>query len=349
MSNEEKLHSKEELIVKIIKYIMLLVVSLVLLSGCNYENEKEVKKYIKNKHEIDVVVKDWGGIHSGNMGHTYHTVRVKDNKHFQFRVEVNGFFYSTIKGDEYEYGKNAYEEYKKFKPILKEIEKLGYSEFDEENAIQYVIVDEGGTTETPTNELLLTLKSSNKIDYSQFESTELDRLFALLQLIQKNNKKITQLEIRDNKGEYTGLSFRNVQESTTKEELLLTMKNASKDYWTYLIQTQLQDKVKETQSESFVFKEIVCSYTENGDCPAYNVTLDFHEGMLQYKDNPKLIEDLTKVVTWVNEELQNKKFTIYFTYKGNTRSYEGWMESKDMKESGTIEEYIKKYFDSKSQ
>ncbi|MBY0597784.1 hypothetical protein [Bacillus bingmayongensis] len=328
---------------QIIKHVMLLAVSLVFLSGCNYENEEEVKKYIKDKHGIDIVVKNWGGIHEGNMGHTYHIVEVKDNKHIQFRVEVNGFFHSTIKGDEYEYGKNAYEEYKKFKPTLKEIEKLGYSELDEENAIQYV-VDSGGTIETPTNELLLTLKSSNKIDYSQFESKELDRLFALSQLIQENNKKITQLEIRDNKGDYTGLSFKDVQESTTKEELLLTMKNASKDYWTYLIQTQVEDKVKGIQNESFKFKEIVCSYTENGDCPAYNVTLDFNKGMLRYKNNPNLIEDLTKVVTLVKEELHNKKFTIYFTSKGSKSMYEGWIESKDMKESETTEEFLKKYF-----
>ena len=54
------------------------------------------------------------------MGHTYHTVQAKNNKNIQFRVEVDGFLYSRIKGDEYQYGK-TYEEYKKFKPMLEEI------------------------------------------------------------------------------------------------------------------------------------------------------------------------------------------------------------------------------------
>lgn len=67
-----------------IKNVMLLVVCFLLLSGCNYENEDQVKKYIKEKHDIDVVVTDWGAIHEGNMGHTYHTVQAKNNKNMLF-------------------------------------------------------------------------------------------------------------------------------------------------------------------------------------------------------------------------------------------------------------------------
>lgn len=41
-----------------VKNVMLLVVCFLFLSGCNYENEDQVKKYIKEKHDIDVVVTD---------------------------------------------------------------------------------------------------------------------------------------------------------------------------------------------------------------------------------------------------------------------------------------------------
>ena len=166
MNENDKFVTQGRGYMKRMKNVMLLVVCFLFLSGCNYKNEDQVKKYIKKKHGIDVVVTHWGAIHEGNMGHTYHTVQEKNNKNMQFRVEVNGFFHSTIQGDEYQYGKNTYEEYKKFKPILKEIQKLGYEEFKKENGLQYIGDDR---EEKPTDELLLTLKMRNKMDYSQFE------------------------------------------------------------------------------------------------------------------------------------------------------------------------------------
>lgn len=318
---------------------MWLVVCFLFLSGCNYENEDQVKKYIKEKHGIDVVVTDWGGIHEGNMGHTYHTVQAKNNKNMQFRVEVDGFFYSTIKGDEYQYGKNTYEEYKKFKPILKEIKKLGYEEFEKESVLQYIVDYE----EKPTDELLLTLKTSNKIDYSQFESAELDRLYALFQLIQKSNKKITELEIKDHNGESIGLPFENVQKVITKEELLLTMKNTLRSYWTYWIQTQTKvgDRLKEVQNDRFVFEGITCSHPKDGECPEYEVTLVI---MDQYENNPDFFtEDMTKVTTILKEELYNKEFTIFLTNKDRT-SGTSLLSSEEIKKSNSIEEFIKKRY-----
>ncbi len=78
--------------------------------------------------------------------------------------------------------------------MLEEIKKLGYVEPENKNVFQY-IVDDDYIEEKPTDKLLLTLKTSDKIDYSQFESKELDRLYALFHFIQKSNKKITKLEI----------------------------------------------------------------------------------------------------------------------------------------------------------
>ncbi|KMP76675.1 hypothetical protein TU62_07490 [Bacillus cereus] len=97
------------------------------------------------------------------------------------------------------------------------MKKLGYVEPENKNVFQYIVDDD--IEEKPTDELLLTLKTSDKIDYSQFESKELDRLYALIQFIQKSNKKITKLEIEDYNGESIGLPFHNVQKAITKEEL----------------------------------------------------------------------------------------------------------------------------------
>ncbi|MFF2343956.1 hypothetical protein [Bacillus mycoides] len=325
---------------KRMKNVMLLVLCFLFLSGCVNTNEDQVKKYIKEKHGIDVVVTDWGAMHEGNMGHTYHTVQVKNNKNIQFRVEVDGFLYSKIKGDEYQYGKNTYEEYKKFKPILEEIKKLGYEESENENVLQYIL-DDDNTGGKPTDELLLTLKSSNKIDYSQFESTELDRLYALFQLIQKSNRKITELDINDHNGESIGLPFNNVQKVITKEELLLTMKNTLRGYWTYLIQTQTKvgERLKEIQNDRFVIEDITCSSPKDGECPKYDVTLVFNDSTMQY-NNPYVVEDLRKVVTILKEELYNEKFYIFLTNKDGTRS-SLWLSSETIKKSNNIEELIK--------
>ena len=77
-----------------------------------------------------------------------------------------------------------------------------------DNTLQYLSEDRRSDEGKPTNELLLTLQMSNEIDFSQFESVELDRLYTLFQLIQKNNKKITELEIKDYNGKSLGGPFK---------------------------------------------------------------------------------------------------------------------------------------------
>ncbi|MBZ4222646.1 hypothetical protein LAE98_11140 [Bacillus wiedmannii] len=326
---------------KRMKNVMLLVLCFLCLSGCNYEDEDQVKKYVKKKHGIDVIVTDWGAIHEGNMGHTYHTVQAKNNKNIQFRVEVDGFLYSRIKGDEYQYGKKTYEEYKKFKPMLEEIKKLGYVEPENKNVFQY-IVDDDYIEEKPTDKLLLTLKTSDKIDYSQFESKELDRLYALFQFIQKSNKKITKLEIEDHNGESIGLPFDNVQKAITKEELLLTMKNTVRGYWTYLIQTETKvgERLNEIQNDRFVIEDITCSQPKDGNCLEYELTLVFNDSEIKYRNDSYVIEDLRKVVTILKEELYNKEFNIFLRNKDGT-SYSLWLSSEKIKKNDNIEELVK--------
>ncbi|MED1116947.1 hypothetical protein [Bacillus paramycoides] len=326
---------------KRMKNVMLLVLCFLFLSGCVNTNEDQVKKYIKEKHGIDVVVTDWGAMHEGNMGHTYHTVQVKNNKNIQFRVEVDGFLYSKIKGDEYQYGKITYEEYKKFKPILEEIKKLGYEESENENVLQYILADDN-TGGKATDELLLTLKTSNKIDYSQFESAELDRLYALIQFIQKSNRKITKLEIEDYNGESIGLPFYNVQKAIKKEELLLTMKNTVRGYWTYLIQTETKvgERLNEIQNDRFGIEDITCSHPKDGNCLEYELTLVFNDSEIKYRNDSYVIEDLRKVVTILKEELYNKEFNIFLRNKDGT-SYSLWLSSETIKKSNNIEELIK--------
>lgn len=223
--------------------------------------------------------------------------------------------------------KKTYEEYKKFKPMLEEIKKLGYVEPENKNVFQYIVDDD--IEEKPTDTLLLTLKTSDKIDYSQFESKELDRLYALIQFIQKSNRKITTLEIEDYNGESIGLPFQNVQKAITKEELLLTMKNTVSGYWTYLVQTETKVGVRlnEIQNDRFEIEDITCPHPKDGNCLEYELTLVFNDSEIKYRNDPYVIDDLRKVVTILKEELYNKEFNIYLRNKDGT-SYSLWLSSE---------------------
>ena len=55
----------------------------------------------------------------------------------------------------------TYEEYKKFKPMLEEIKKLGYVKPENKNVFQYIVDDD--IEEKPTDKLLLTLKRVTRL------------------------------------------------------------------------------------------------------------------------------------------------------------------------------------------
>lgn len=136
-----------------------------------------------------------------------------------------------------------------------------------------------------------------------------------------------------------------MQEVTTKEELLLTMKDNVITYWTYLIQTQTKmgERLKEIQNDHFEFEDITCWHPENGECPEYKVAIAFNGDMTQYKNNLRVIEDLTKMVTIMKEELYNKEFTIFLENKDGTRMT-AWLSSEEIKESNNIEELVKEEY-----
>lgn len=329
------------------------IVSFLYFSSAS-KGDKVIQEYIKDKYGIDVIVTKQGDINEANLGHTWHTVQVKDNKNIQFRVEVTGFFFSTIIGDEYEYGRKTYEAYKEFKPLLKEIETLGYTPVSDENVVQYIIDDSEIENkeinfedrkideERPTNELLLTLKAIPKIDYSQFETKELERLFALLQLVQGNNKQITKIEILDSKDKSHGLHLENIQQITSKDQLLSVMKNVSEEYWTYLIRTQIHDKIKEVENGHVAFKKISCTHIENGECKVYEATLEFKNNSLQYKKNPQLIDDIYKVVSLLQAEKPNKTISMELINTGKS-FYAKHFPFDTLQTREDIEAIVKKY------
>ncbi|MDM5186401.1 hypothetical protein QUF99_02950 [Bacillus sp. DX4.1] len=323
----------------VIIMIAIAITALFMLIFSQTTEDETIQKYIKGKYGIDVIVTKWGSINGGNGGHTWHTVQVKDNKNIQFQVEVNGLFNSTIIGDDYQNGLKINEEYKKFKPLLNEIKKLGYIPAPDENVIQYIIGE--GNRKAPS-ELFVTLKSVQNLDYSQFETKELERLFALLQLVQNNNKQITKIEILDNKDKLPHLTLENIQEIKSKDQLLFAMKNDSEEYWTNLILTQIHDKMKEVENEYVTLKGISCNHIETGECKTYKVILQFKDDMLNYKKNPQLIDDIYKVSSLLQTKKPNNNFEMEFVNTGKS-SYIRSLLLNQLQTREQIETAVKKF------
>ena len=120
---------------------------------------------------------------------------------------------------------------------------------ENKNVFQYIVDDD--IEEKPTDKLLLTLKTSDKIDYSQFESKELERLYALIQFIQKSNRKITTLEIEDYNGESIGFLFK-MCKSYNERRTAFNNENTVSGYWTYLIQTETKVGVRLNEIQMIV-------------------------------------------------------------------------------------------------
>lgn len=312
------------------------------LVSCSKDEEDgdkgKVQNYLKEKYEIDAVVTAEGGKHAGNMGNTWHTVQLKDNKHIQFRVKARGLLFTRIVGDEYEYGLKTYEAYKKLKPTIAEMDKLGFSKQKDENIIDYQQDDD-----IPKSEFALALQSKRELDYSQFDTVELDRFYQLLQLIQENNSNITFMEVMHGQGDSLELlSFYDLQNIKTKEEMLHRMKEESSNYWTYIVQAQVKDKIKEIENERFAFTNIECSFGSSNECKSYSVILQFEEGMIRYKNNPNLTEDLYAVSTFLQTEFGNKPCGIKLIGEGLGQD-EINFSLESFKTKDKTEEIVKEY------
>ncbi|MGR3779598.1 hypothetical protein ACT1UG_29220 [Bacillus paramycoides] len=298
--------------------IFLFIASVVFFIFAAYESKKDERiiEYVKDKYNLDVVVSKRSNIDEGNMGHTWHTVQVKDNKNIQFRVEVDGLIFSNIIGDEYNYGLQTFEHYKKFKPLLKEMQTIGFEPAKKENVLQYKIDYISYDDQEPISELLLTLKSISKLDFNQFEGAVRDRLFALITLVQQSDLPITKIELLDNQSQSTDFRFTHIQEITSKEKLLEIMKNESKDYWTFLFRNQLEDKLKALENQHLECKDISVTEVKNAKPYLYNVTILFKDDMMQYTKNPKMIDEIYQISTLLQTELPDEFFNLKLLNSG---------------------------------
>ncbi len=128
-----------------------------------------------------------------------------------------------------------------------------------------------------------------------------------------------------------------MQKAITKEELLLTMKNTVRGYWTYLIQTETKvgERLNEIQNDRFVIEDITCSHPKDGNCLEYELTLVFNDSEIKYRNDSYIIEDLRKESLFLRE-LYNKEFNIFLRNKDGT-SYSLWLSSEKIKKNDNIE------------
>lgn len=178
-----------------------------------YSDEAIIKKYLKEKYNIEVVMTHKSAKHSGNVGNVPHTFALKNNRNIEFDVWVYGAFSTNINYDEYEFGKESYKEYKKIKPYLNDIEKLGFQKKKDTNIVQYNRFSEGPLKHT------FYIESKKPFNVEEFEEKELDRIFNLIKIIQNSKANISTIRLSETKKYGNLIVIENIESIHSKESL----------------------------------------------------------------------------------------------------------------------------------
>lgn len=92
----------------VILILLLLALVFLFFTSCSVSN-RELKNYVQDKHKIDVDIVRKPHIHEGNGGDSSFGVIRKDIPELKFSVDVDGFFFNRITGDNYKESLEFYE------------------------------------------------------------------------------------------------------------------------------------------------------------------------------------------------------------------------------------------------
>lgn len=112
--------------------ILLLLLVVFTLSGCESESEKEVDKlvnnYVKKEYRVNSTIVESEDVNEGNMGDRTFIMKSKEKIPVTFRVYLEGMFHSKVVGDDYQKQKKAAISGGEFwEKNKKELQSLGFS------------------------------------------------------------------------------------------------------------------------------------------------------------------------------------------------------------------------------
>jgi hypothetical protein len=277
--------------------VVILIFAVIFYMASN-SIETKLDRYFEKKYGIEVVMvveEEWN---TGNMGHLTHEVAVKGNKHIKFNVFVSD---GEITGDTYHRGLDVYEQYKKLKPLLPEIEALGYGEPPFGNYLEYMREVAG--------EYNLIFSRNGKLDFHTFEEEGFSDFYQLVQLIDESGINVRSLSVYYTEplreGEMPGglsLWMGGLKNAKSEEEVLEMLRTGNWDLKNAYISKTYDEAIEKAENERFKFEAVyedywlTCRniYPITGYCSPYVAQVAYPLNEFQ-PDSPLLAEDLERV------------------------------------------------------
>lgn len=289
-----------------------------------------VEDYVEEKYgfKVDVIETNSYGIGSA----TEYTVSSKDDEHIQFMVSVDAYDYTVIE-DNYDTALEIDKEYEKLKTVIPDIEALGFSGMEGAPIRLHYI-------EGIEDKAFLHLESDKPVNYATFVEEDFDTYYELYGLIKKSQANIESVaasNASDQNSNQNGISFYMDPpgETRTKEELLLDIKAGHVEIVEHEVEERLAKEVDLLNNERFYLGNQYDESASNPvgswfNCSSPNLQRECEAGVLSVtyykeglnKNNPKLNEDLTSIIQFVETHLEPEIKIDYIYFDGSELSDE---------------------------
>lgn len=293
---------------KFIVMIPILFVIAIFLYFFTQNDDRRVKTYMKDKYDMDIVIKH-KGLTNGFPSDQEYIVYPKDHEDLTLSVILDNQGKLT---DNYARMLEADRELHKLKKVMPEIEKLGFASSKEDNLL---FVSE--------NSIWAYLYSPTALDIARFEDEDLDRFFALQKLIKQSEANIDYVNVTDMKevSESTALSFdvESMGNIHTKEEFLFYMKKSNSAVASYYENKKWASEKEKVENDRFTFDSpnskgdtwLNCrEINQKGECTNLFVQIYFKDYTLT-QGNSHLEEDFESIFTLFDKTIQPKASIEY--------------------------------------
>ncbi|KMY50228.1 hypothetical protein [Peribacillus loiseleuriae] len=322
------------------------------LGGPEVSNN-EVRNYVKDKYGIAVYIESKSGGNDISIGEAEYTVVQKNNKDVTFTVKVNYLGDKPEISDDYKFALEAHKEFKRLKPVIPDIHKLGFQGRYSKNGEIYI--DYTGNQRIGNedkNIIGLSLKTETNIEYKPFTDDEVDRYYQLAKLIQKSKADIDEIYITDMRepAYSNGVSMGNLDAIKTKEDFIVHLKAQNSDIASYEVDKKWETEARKIENQRFVFGSEYEDFWLNcgepsgkGDCGSYSVIVTYEENGLN-QTNPHLKDDLNSVFLLLEQTIAPKIKVNYEFVEGGESDVAVRFTHQEHIKYKTTEELIKELF-----
>ncbi|MDN4492163.1 hypothetical protein [Ureibacillus aquaedulcis] len=327
------------------KTLMFWSISLVLLVGTIFvyylfnSEEAQVKKYVKEAYDLDVVIKTMSS--SGIASDHVYTVYPTGHRHLEFEVSFDPS--TSTMTDNYARAAEADEELHKLEKVIPAINELGFqgSEWDD-NEIRVAFLDS-------MKKNSIHLYTSTPIEYETFEEKELSRIFKLQELIKESGASLKYATVEDTRevpeSNSIVIQMEDMAEVQTEDELLAQLKRSNWGLASFYENQKWAAEKEKVENERFTFGSQYDDYwfncrkvNENGDCTNILVSIYFTENNLT-QSNVYLEKDLNSIFS-LFEDTISPNGSIEYAFNGEGSNNGLRLTKQEIKKFGSTSDFI---------